>query len=41
MLIVRPVWEIADHLAVACDVFDGVLLCCPFANEMSWMRSGT
>ena len=22
-----PVWEIAVHLAVACDVSDGVLLC--------------
>ena len=35
------VWEIAVHLAVAGDVFDGVFLCCPFAHEMSWMRSGT
>ena len=34
------VWEIAVHLAVASDVFDGVFLCCPFYNEMSWMRSG-
>ena len=25
-----PVWEIAVHLAVACDVYDGVFLCCPF-----------
>ena len=29
------------HLAVAGDVFDGVLLCCPISHEMSWMRSGT
>ena len=35
------VWEIAVHLAVAGDVFDGVFLCCPFSHEMSWMRSGT
>ena len=45
MLNVRPagdhLWEIAVHLAVACDVFDGVFLCCPFSHEMSWMRSGT
>ena len=34
-------WEIAVHLAVACDVFDGLFLCCPFSYEMSWMRSGT
>ena len=34
------VWEKAVHLAVASDVFDGVFLCCPFYNEMSWMRSG-
>ena len=28
-------------LAIAGDVFDGVLfLCCPFSHEMSWMRSG-
>ena len=26
-----PVWEIAVHLAVACDVYDGVFLCCPFS----------
>ena len=32
-----PVLEIA----VAGDVFDGVLLCCVFSHEMSWMRSGT
>ena len=31
--------EIAVHLAVACDVYDGVFLCCPFSHEMSWMRS--
>ena len=37
-----PVWEIAVHLAVAVDVFDGVcLLECPFSHEMSWMRTGT
>ena len=23
-------WEIAVHLAVACDVFVSVFLCCPF-----------
>ena len=27
-------------LAVAGDVFDGVL-CCPFSHTMSWMKSGT
>ena len=26
----QPVWEIAVHLAVAVDVFDGVFLCCLF-----------
>ena len=32
----------AVHLAVACDVFDGVLfLCCPLSHETSWVRSGT
>ena len=36
-----PVWDIAVHLAVAGDVFDGVFLCCPFSHEISWMRSGT
>ena len=36
-----PAWEIAVHLAVAGDVFDGVFLWCPFSREMSWMRSGT
>ena len=25
-----PVWEITVHQAVACDVYDGVVLCCPF-----------
>ena len=25
-----PVWEIAVHLAVAGDVYDGVFLCCLF-----------
>ena len=24
----RLIWEIAVHLAVACDVYDGVFLCC-------------
>ena len=33
------VWEIAVHLAVACDVYDGVFLCCPFSHGASWMRS--
>ena len=32
-----PLWEIAVHLAVTGDVFDGVFLCGPFSNEMSWM----
>ena len=32
--------EIAVHLAVVGDVFDGVSLGCPFSHEM-WMRSGT
>ena len=27
--------EIAVHLAVVCDVFIDVSLCCPFPNEMS------
>ena len=31
----------AVHLAVAGDVFDGVLFCAVFFHEMSWMRSGT
>ena len=31
----------AVHLAIAGDVFDGVLfLCCHFSHEMSWMRYG-
>ena len=25
----KAVWVIAVHLAVACDVFDGVFSCCP------------
>ena len=25
------------HLAVDCNVFDGVFLCCPFPHEMSWI----
>ena len=29
----------AVHLAVACDVYDGVFLCCPFSHEVSWIRS--
>ena len=28
-------WEIAVHLAVAGDVFNGISLCCPFSHEMS------
>ena len=31
--------EMAVHLAVTVDVFDGVLFC-PFSHEMSWMRFG-
>ena len=32
----------AVHLAVAGDVFNGVLFCAVlFSHEMSWMRSGT
>ena len=31
----------AVHLAVGCDVFDGVFLCCLFSHWTSWMRSGT
>ena len=32
----------AVHLAVTGDVIDGVfILCCPFSNEMYYMRSGT
>ena len=38
---VDPIWETAIHLAAAGDIFDGVVLCCPFSHEMSWMRSGT
>ena len=29
-VLVLPVWEIAVHLAVACDVFIDVSLCCSF-----------
>ena len=29
-----PVWEIAVHLAVAGDVFDGVYLCRSFSQDM-------
>ena len=38
---VSPVCEIAVHLAVAGDVYDGASLWCPFSHEMSWMRSWT
>ena len=31
--------SLSVHLAVACDVYDGVFLCCPFSHEVSWMRS--
>ena len=31
----------AVHLAVACDVYDGVFLCCRFSREMLWMGSLT
>ena len=38
MLMIRPpVWEIAVHLAVAGDVFDGfdgVFLCCSFPRDV-------
>ena len=30
----------AVHMAVAGDVFDGVLFCAVLFPEMSWMRSG-
>ena len=30
--------EIAFHLAVACDVYNGVFLCCPFSHEMPWVK---
>ena len=33
------VWKIAVHLAVGCDDYDGVFLCCPFSHEVSWTRS--
>ena len=34
--------EMAVHLAVAGDVFGGVIFCAVlFPQEMSWMRSGT
>ena len=36
-----PVWEIAVHLAVAGDAFDGVFLYYLFSHEMSRMRPGT
>ena len=31
----------AVYLAVACGVYGGVFLCCPFSHEVSWMRSLT
>ena len=31
--------KIAFYLAVACDVYDGVFLCCPLSHEISLMRS--
>ena len=34
-------WQMAVHLAVAGDAFDGIFLCYPYSHEMSWMRSGT
>ena len=34
MLNVRLAWEIAVHLAVDCDVFNGVSSCCRFSHEM-------
>ena len=34
MLNVRLAGEIAVHLAVAGDVFDGVFMCCPFSHEV-------
>ena len=47
MLIVRlagvweiAVWEIAVHLVVAGDVFDGVFLCCPFSHYIGVGRGG-
>ena len=30
-----PVWESAVHLAVACDVYGGVFLCCPFSHGIA------
>ena len=38
---VAKLWEIAVHVAVAGDVYDGVFLCCPFSHDMSWMSSCT
>ena len=35
----KAVWKIAVHLAVACDVYDGVFMCCSFSHVVSWMRS--
>ena len=32
-------WEVAVRLAVACDVYDGVFLCCPFSRGVSWVGS--
>ena len=31
--------ETASETVVACNVYYGVFLCCPFSHEMSWMRS--
>ena len=31
--------EMAVRLVVAGDVFDYLILCCPFSQDMSWMRS--
>ena len=42
MLNVRPyVWEIAVHLAVAGNFFDGVFFMLSFSHEMSWLISWT
>ena len=37
----RSVWEIAVHLTVGDDVYDGVFLCFSFSHKMSLMRSWT
>ena len=41
MLIVRPVWKIAAHLAVADDVFMASFCAVIYSHEMSRMESGT